>query len=71
MQVSPNGRRVFDDVVSIELKAVAGALLDDVVPSFRPTARQHCSSMSGQPSLQVRLTHERGSQLSQLVPVPE
>ena len=23
----PNGRRVFDDVVSIELKAVAGALL--------------------------------------------
>jgi hypothetical protein len=32
----PNGRRVFDDVVSIELKAVAGALLHDVVPSFTP-----------------------------------
>ena len=32
----PNGRRVFDDVVSIELKAVAGALLGDVVPSFTP-----------------------------------
>jgi hypothetical protein len=30
----PNGRRVFDDVVSIELKAVAGALLPDVVGSF-------------------------------------
>ncbi len=30
----PNGRRVFDDVVSVELKAVAGALLGDVVPSF-------------------------------------
>jgi hypothetical protein len=30
----PNGRRVFDDVVSIELKAVAGALLGAVVPSF-------------------------------------
>ena len=30
----PNGRRVYDDVVSIELKAVAGALLHDVVPSF-------------------------------------
>ena len=30
----PNGRRVFDDVVSIELKAVAGALLGDVVPTF-------------------------------------
>jgi Domain of unknown function (DUF4331) len=34
----PNGRRVFDDVISIELKAVAGALLHDVVPSFTPDA---------------------------------
>ena len=34
----PNGRRVFDDVVSVELKAVAGALLHDVVPSFIPDA---------------------------------
>jgi hypothetical protein len=34
----PNGRRVFDDVVSVELKAVAGALLHDVVPSFTADA---------------------------------
>ncbi len=34
----PNGRRVFDDVVSIELKAVAGALLGDVVTSYKPDA---------------------------------
>jgi hypothetical protein len=34
----PNGRRVFDDVVSVELKAVAGALLHDVVSSFTPDA---------------------------------
>ena len=34
----PNGRRVFDDVVSIELKAVAGALLHNVVPNFTPDA---------------------------------
>ena len=34
----PNGRRVFDDVVSIELKAVAGALLGDVVKSYKPDA---------------------------------
>jgi len=34
----PNGRRVFDDAVSIELKGVAGALLGDVVPSFKPDA---------------------------------
>jgi hypothetical protein len=32
----PNGRRVFDDVVSIELKAVAGALLGAVVKSYTP-----------------------------------
>ncbi|HTW10195.1 MAG TPA: DUF4331 domain-containing protein, partial [Acidimicrobiales bacterium] len=34
----PNGRRVVDDVVSVELKAVAGALLGDAVPSFTPDA---------------------------------
>ena len=33
----PNGRRVYDDVVSIELKAVAGALLGDCRgKSFKP-----------------------------------
>ncbi len=34
----PNGRRVVDDVVSVELKAIAGALLHKVVPSFSPDA---------------------------------
>jgi hypothetical protein len=34
----PNGRRVFDDVVSIELKAVAGATIPLVDPSFTPDA---------------------------------
>ncbi len=32
----PNGRRVFDDVVTIELRAVAGATLPLVDPSFVP-----------------------------------
>ncbi len=32
----PNGRRVFDDTVTIELRAVAGATLPLVVPSFIP-----------------------------------
>jgi hypothetical protein len=32
----PNGRRVFDDVVTIELRAVAGATLPLVDPSFTP-----------------------------------
>jgi hypothetical protein len=34
----PNGRRVFDDVVSIELKAIAGATIPLVAPTFTPDA---------------------------------
>jgi hypothetical protein len=34
----PNGRRVADDVVTIELKAIAGATLPLVDPSFTPDA---------------------------------
>ncbi len=32
----PNGRRVFDDVVSVELRAIAGATVPLVDPSFTP-----------------------------------
>jgi|SRR5580704_14473368 hypothetical protein len=32
----PNGRRVFDDVVTVELRAIAGAILHLVDPSFTP-----------------------------------
>ena len=32
----PNGRRVFDDVVTIEFRALAGATLPLVDPSFKP-----------------------------------
>jgi hypothetical protein len=34
----PNGRRVFDDVVTIELRAVAGATLPLVDKNFTPDA---------------------------------
>jgi len=34
----PNGRRVFDDVVSIELRAIAGATVPLVDPSYKPDA---------------------------------
>jgi hypothetical protein len=34
----PNGRRVFDDVATIELRAVAGATIPLVDPSFTPDA---------------------------------
>jgi hypothetical protein len=32
----PNGRRVFDDIVSIELKAIAGATIPLIDPTFTP-----------------------------------
>src|SRR2546423_5394157 len=34
----PNGRRVFDDVVTIELRAIAGVTIPLVDPSFKPDA---------------------------------
>jgi hypothetical protein len=34
----PNGRRVFDDVVTVELRAVAGITIPLVDPSFKPDA---------------------------------
>jgi hypothetical protein len=34
----PNGRRVFDDVATIELRAIAGATLPLVDPSYKPDA---------------------------------
>jgi hypothetical protein len=34
----PNGRRVFDDVVTIELRAIAGATYPLVMPSYTPDA---------------------------------
>jgi len=34
----PNGRRVFDDAVSIELRAIAGATLPLVDPSYKVDA---------------------------------
>ncbi|GAA1161846.1 DUF4331 domain-containing protein [Kribbella jejuensis] len=34
----PNGRRVFDDVVTIELRAIAGLTIPLVDPSFKPDA---------------------------------
>jgi hypothetical protein len=34
----PNGRRVFDDVVTIELRAIAGATVPLVDPAYQPDA---------------------------------
>jgi hypothetical protein len=32
----PNGRRVFDDTVTIEIRAIAGVTIPLVDPSFKP-----------------------------------
>jgi hypothetical protein len=34
----PNGRRVFDDVVTIELRAIAGVTYPLVAPGYKPDA---------------------------------
>jgi len=41
----PNGRRVFDDVATIELRAIAGATLPLVDPTFTPDAAAGAISM--------------------------
>ena len=41
----PNGRRVFDDVTTIELRAIAGVTLPLVDPSFTPDAAAGAISM--------------------------
>ncbi len=41
----PNGRRVFDDVTTIELRAIAGATLPLVDPSYKPDAAAGAISM--------------------------
>ena len=42
----PNGRRVFDNVVTIELRAVAGATYPLVDPTFTPDGAAGRSSTS-------------------------
>ena len=69
----PNGRRVFDDVVSVELKAVAGALLHDVVPSFTRRCRRGRALRCRRPGHRAddhRGPGQRRSQLSRRVPLP-
>ncbi|HEX7733789.1 MAG TPA: DUF4331 domain-containing protein [Ktedonobacteraceae bacterium] len=50
----PNGRRFFDDVVTIELRAVAGATIPLVDPSFKPDAAVSAITPGLTPDLQTR-----------------
>ena len=45
----PNGRRVFDDVVSIELKAIAGVTYPLVDKTFTPDAAASKIEHGGRP----------------------
>ena len=46
----PNGRRVFDDIVAVELRAVAGATIPLVDPSYHPDAAAGLLTQWQQPS---------------------
>jgi hypothetical protein len=50
----PNGRRVFDDTVAIELRAVAGATYPLVAPSFKPDAAASLLTDGTAPDLNTR-----------------
>ena len=56
----PNGRRVVDDVATIALRAVAGATLGYVVPSFTADAAAGRST-SGSPAV-VPISSANGTQ---------
>jgi len=50
----PNGRRVTDDVVTIEIRAVAGATIPLVDPSFKPDAAVNVVTQGISPDVQDR-----------------
>ena len=59
----PNGRRVFDDVVTVELRAIAGAILHLVDPSFTPDCRRQRDHRRAQ-------RHLAGRAVPDQVPLP-
>ena len=44
----PNGRRVFDDVFTIELRAIAGVTIPLVDPTFTPDGAASVVTAAGQ-----------------------
>jgi hypothetical protein len=50
----PNGRRVQDDVVTIEIRAVAGATIPLVDPTFQPDNAVNVVSQGITPNLAER-----------------
>ena len=59
----PNGRRVFDDVVTVELRAIAGVTVPLVDPSFTPDAAAGAGHRRAD-------RQQRPGRLSHPVPVP-
>lgn len=55
----PNGRRVFDDTVTIELRAIAGVTIPLVDPSFTPDAAASVVSDFSPPQIPAGIKYEQ------------
>ncbi len=53
----PNGRRVFDDTVTIELRAIAGVTIPLVDPSYKPDAAASAVSDFNPPAIPPGITY--------------
>jgi hypothetical protein len=54
----PNGRRVFDDTVTIELRAIAGVTIPLVDPSFKPDAAASAVTDFNPPQIPPGISYE-------------
>jgi hypothetical protein len=55
----PNGRRVFDDIVAVELRAVAGVTIPLVDPSFKPDAAASVINDFSPPAIPKGVRYEK------------
>ena len=55
----PNGRRVFDDIVTVELRAVAGVTIPLVDPSFKPDGAASLVTDFNPPSVPKGVRYEQ------------
>jgi hypothetical protein len=55
----PNGRRVFDDIVAVELRAIAGVTIPLVDPSFTPDAAAGVINDFSPPAIPAGVRYEK------------
>jgi hypothetical protein len=56
----PNGRRVFDDIVTVEIRAIAGVTIPLVDPSFKPDAAASLVDDFNPPQIPPGIHYEDG-----------